>query len=134
MKNEWGFGELVVHSPPINFLTIFLIPCVLRRTFMKRGGEAFSKLIFWIENTIYIIITFIYEIFFVPLIFLKVIFDIIRYATFLEMIFLLFSWLIFGMVFLIFGVFKDMFFFIKILCDYKDEDDDNEEKEMEDQR
>jgi hypothetical protein len=28
MFDQWGYTELVMHPPPINFLTLFLLPCV----------------------------------------------------------------------------------------------------------
>lgn len=123
MMDEWGYSELVIHPPPLNVLTIFLIPCVIQKNLMKRGSEIFSKCIFWLENTIYILFTLIYELFFVPLLFIKTIFNIIRLASFLNMIYLLTLWILFGIFSLLLGVCKDMFYFIKILCDYKDEDD-----------
>ena len=99
---------------------------------MKKGEVAFSYVIFWLENLFYIVIFAFYELMLVPFIYIKVAFDIIRLATFFNMIWLTFMWLLFGLLYLLFGVFKDMFFFVKTLCDYKDEDDKTQEKELED--
>lgn len=123
MRDEWGYHELVVHAPPINLFTIFLIPCILKRNLMKRAAEIFSKFIFWFENTFYILALLVQELLFVPLIYIKVMFNIIRLASFLNMIFLIVSWTFLGLFFLLLGVSKDMFYFIKILCDYKVEDE-----------
>lgn len=123
MLDEWGYAELVFLPPPMNVLTVFLLPCVMKKTLMKRGSEIFSKLIFWLENTIYILVTLIYELLYVPFIYIKVLFNIIRLASFLNMLFLLFLWTLFGLFFLLSALCKDMFYFIKILCDYKIEDD-----------
>ena len=35
MQDEWGYSELVVHPPPLNFLTIFIFPFALRKQWMK---------------------------------------------------------------------------------------------------
>ena len=122
----------MVHPPPINFFTIFLLPAVFRKGMMKRMSDIFSKFIFWLENIVYILVFLIYEVSLVPFIYVKVSINIIRLATFFNMLFLLSLWILFGILFLIYGVFKDMFFFFKTLCDYKDEDDQYKEKEEED--
>ena len=132
--DEWGYSELVVHPPPLNVFTLFILPVVFRKGLMKRSGEVFSKFIFWLENLVYLILMLVYEILLVPLIYFKVIINIIKVASFLNMIMLVLLWVLFGIFFLFFGVMKDMFYFMKTLCDYKDEDDQYREKEEEDFR
>jgi hypothetical protein len=123
MLDEWGYSELVMHPPPLNFFTIFLIPCVIRKGLMKRMAELFGKLMFWLENLLYFIIMFIYEMILVPFIFFRVCFHIIRLSTISSMVFLLLVWVFTGIFFLLFNVYKDMFYYLKIMCDYKDEND-----------
>ena len=134
MQDEWGYAELVIHPPPINVLTFFLLPMVIRKSLMRNAAEVFSKFIFWLENIIYIFLFLSYELMLVPFIFLRVIFNIVKLASFLNMILLTFLWIIIGLFYLLYGVFKDMFFFAKILCDYKDEEDQRLEKEEEDSK
>jgi hypothetical protein len=134
MLDEWGYAELVIHPPPFNFFSMFLLPCIIRKSLMKRTAEMFSKLVFWAENIFYIFCILAYELFLVPLIYFRVLYNIIRAASFWNMIALFLLWVPFGIFYLIYGVGTDLFYFIKILCDYKDEDDIKIEKESEDQK
>lgn len=111
---------------------MFIIPCAVRKSLMLRGADVFSKMMFWTENTIYLSFMLLYEIALVPIIFFRVCYNIVKLASFFNMVLLLVLWSITGILFLLFGVCKDIFFYLKILCDYKVEDDLNEEKEEED--
>ena len=55
MKDEWGYEELVVHPPPINYMTVFLFVSVLKNKWMLKASKFFSKFIFWFENWIFYI-------------------------------------------------------------------------------
>ena len=132
LRNEWGYAELVIHPPPLNFLTLFLIPFMFRGQWMKTGSKIVSKLTFWFENIFYIMLFIIYEIVMCPVIFCKVIFNICRMCEFRNIIQLLLFWMLFGFVYLIFAVFKDCFYFVKILCNSQDDEDCFREKEEED--
>jgi Ion transport protein len=54
MLDTNGYAELVIHPPPINIFSIFIIPCIVRRSLMKKAAECFSKFMFWIENIFYL--------------------------------------------------------------------------------
>ncbi len=66
--------------------------------------------------------------------YLRISFNILKLATFINILWLLPCWLIFGIFFLIYTVFKDTYYYIKTLCDYKDGNDIVEKKEEEDQK
>jgi hypothetical protein len=85
---------------------------------MRAVSGCFSKVIFWIENLLYIFSFLVYEIFLVPVIFLKVFFNIIRMAGILMFLPLLIVWVIVGPALLIFDVFKDTGYFLATLCNY----------------
>jgi len=55
MQDQWGYEELVVHPPPINYLTGFLIFSVFKANMMLRFSHTFSKIIFWLENICFFI-------------------------------------------------------------------------------
>jgi len=61
----------------------------------------------------------------VPYIYLRNIFNIIKLSG-LKNVGLLIGWIIGGMFYLLFAAAKDMFFLVKILCDYKLDDDKDE--------
>jgi len=90
---------------------------------MLHASEIFSKFIFWTENVIYVLFMLAYELALAPFIYVRVIYNIMRLAGVLNMLILIPLWLVIGLFYLLYGVFKDMFYFFKILCDYKDEDD-----------
>jgi len=82
MKDQWGYAELVVHSPPLNIFTVFLIPFVVRKSEMKKMSEVFSKFMFWFENVAYIILILCYEMIMMPIIFFQILWNIVRHASF----------------------------------------------------
>lgn len=90
---------------------------------MLRGSEVLNKVIFWLENLYYILELFFYELALVPLIYLRTISNIAKVAEAKNAIWLILLWMPFGPLFLGYGVLKDMYFFFKILCDYKEDDD-----------
>ena len=50
MQDQWGYEELVVHPPPVNYLTGILTVAVFKQNMMLRFSVVFSKVIFWLEN------------------------------------------------------------------------------------
>jgi hypothetical protein len=118
-----GYYELVIHPPPINVFTLAILPCIIRKSIMRKASECFSKFIFWVENSLYIGGFFLYEMILCPYIYFKVVINVIRLSTWYLLIPMLVFWIIVGPFFLLFAVCKDMFFYIKIMCDYCDEED-----------
>lgn len=99
---------------------------------MKKAAECFSKFIFWLENVAYIFCFLMYEFFLCPCIYLKVFYQIFMLSGILMMLPLAGTWFFIGPFVLFYSVCKDLFFYIKILCDYQDEEDQFKEKEEED--
>jgi len=100
---------------------------------MKRVGELYGKMIFWIENFFYIVLFSFYELFILPILYLKVSLILLK-ASYKNLLLLFFIWLPFGSILLLYLVMKDLFYFMKSLCDYKDENDVKVEKELEDEK
>ena len=98
---------------------------------MKKAANIFSKCIFWIENVAYIILMMFYFLFMVPLNYFIVLGNIFKLATGCRRIGLFFFWILFGTLVMIFQWFKDMFFFMRVLCNYQDGHDNKKEKEEE---
>ena len=80
MLDKWGYHELVIHPPPINFFTIFLIPTMFQKSLMKRASEVFSRFMFWMENIVFIFFFILYEFLLVPFIYLRLVYNILRLA------------------------------------------------------
>ena len=69
-----------------------------------------------------------YEVFLIPLIYFKMIYHIIKHTHTVNMVIYMAIWIPLGLLILVLCVIKDMFYFIKILCDFKDENDEIAEK------
>jgi hypothetical protein len=123
MQDPNGYSELVIHPPPLNILSVVIWPCIIRKSLMKKAAECFSKFVFWVENSAYIVCFFFYELFLCPYIYFKVFVNIMILSNFLRLVPLMLFWMVVGPFVLLFSIGKDLFFFIKILCDYQDEED-----------
>jgi len=83
----------------------------------------FSKFIFWLENIIYIISFFLFELAHIPFIFLRMIVNILKVANnVINAIILILMWLVFGLFYLMYLLMKDMYSFVKILYENDDSD------------
>ena len=127
-----GYSELILHPPPINLFSLILWPFVIKASVMKKASDCFSKFIFWIENVAYIWCFLIYELFLCPYIYLKTLVIVAYLSTWLSLIPMFIFWIALGPFILMFALCKDFFFYIKILCDYQEEEDQFKEKEEED--
>jgi hypothetical protein len=118
LMDPWGYHELVIHPPPINFFTLFLFPFLIKGSIMKSGAKVFAKFMFWFENSLYLFLFVMYEFILGPLIIIKMFFNILKLASFFTKIPLGAFWLIISPFYLLYALFKDAFYLIKILCDY----------------
>lgn len=123
MLDPWGYSEIILHPPPLNIFTIPILPCVIKKSLMKKAADTFSKFIFWVENSLYLVAFLSYELLLCPYIYIKIFINIFRLSTFKWFWINFFFWLFAGIFMLLFAVAKDTFYFIKILCDYRDEED-----------
>jgi hypothetical protein len=80
-------------------------------------------MMYWLENFGLLIGFFIFELCLTPVLFFKINKNILFYASWKQKFPLELMWIVIGIPFLFFAVFKDTFFLIKILCDYQDEED-----------
>ncbi|MFO0116905.1 MAG: hypothetical protein ACK521_04590 [bacterium] len=117
-----------MHPPPINYLILLLIPSLFKKSNMIRSSEIFSKMIFWLENIVYLSMTLLYFLLLVPIIYFKLMINILRAESLFNAIFLTIGWILFGPFYLLFYVFVDLFNFLKILYDYKEDGDEEDIK------
>ena len=61
-----AYGDLVMHSAPINILCVLLLPFIPSRKAMERISGYFSILVFWVENIMFIASFVAIEIFLIP--------------------------------------------------------------------
>lgn len=77
-----GYYEIVIHPPPMNLFTFFIYPFMVKSSIMKSAGSVYSKFNYWFENLFYILAYVLGELFMVPLVYFKVIFNIMKVAMF----------------------------------------------------
>lgn len=124
MQDEWGYEELVVHPPPINYLTGLIWFSIFKDNMMLRASSMFSKLIFWLENFAFFIpYMLVKEALLMPLIYLRLIYNIMRAeSNLLNALVLVIAWLIIGPFYLFYNLLIDMYFYFKVLFDYHEDD------------
>lgn len=94
---------------------------------MLRNSRTFSQVNFWFENIYYLLSQLIWEFILVPYIYLRnIIFIITEALNAFSGWVLLLGWILFGPLYLFYVVSLDMFLMVRILCDYK-LDEDREE-------
>ena len=119
------------------FLVLLLLS-VSKPDVMLRSSGAFSKVMFWVENLLFIAEQFIYEVLLVPVIYTRVACNIFVLTWFeapgeegcykktkcdkitekIKSLFYITGWILFGFAYLmIFGVLSDVSTYIQILCD-----------------
>lgn len=79
LKN--GLKEMILWPAPINMITIWLIPLSINKALADRFGGIISKILFWIENIFYFLLFLIYEILLIPLVAVKVYWNIFKVGS-----------------------------------------------------
>ena len=133
MENK-GYSELVIHMPPVNYLTILLFaPALTSQIAMDRSSQVFSYIIFWFENLVfYVPLMMIIEIVLIPYIYIRMIINIMRAEDFIPAIMFSLAWMLIGLPYLLWTAGVDIYNYFKVLCDYR-EDEFNNETEKEDE-
>lgn len=108
-ENE-SIAEFIIHAPPLCFLTTPMILFSGVSAAMKPISKGFSYFMFWGENFFFFIFFSLYEFILVPFVFGKIFYNILTcsYGLFTT-IFYCFVWIICGLFFVLFIVFRDMY-------------------------
>ena len=104
---------------------------------MLRTSEVFCLLIFWGENFIYIALQIIDECLLMFYCYFRIfiqLFELGGFAELYKIIHYLIGWIAFGPFILLGCVVRDTYFNIKILCDYKMDDETLDHMLLEDER
>ena len=128
------YREHVVHPPPLNMFAIFLVPFSFSKNSMRKMGKGFSKLIYWVENMPFIMVFVLEECLFAPVIYFKILVNIIIQSNKRNIIPRVLIWLLLGIpVVILGGVGLDTFTYLRVLCTY-DEEMTNKKMEEEELR
>lgn len=130
MLNHHGYDELVNTPAPLNVFTMLMIPFSMSKTMTTHMAFFYTRLVYWTENIFYMLVFFFYELFLVPIIFIRVSFNALRLAGIFSMLPLLLVWFLISPIVLVMGVCKDNINFIKILC-YNHQEDSKMKRENE---
>lgn len=133
-KDDWGYSELVLHPAPLNLFTLILVPAVFKKTAMKAFANGFGKFVFWLENMFYLYAFLVYEFCLIPILYIKISYNIIMQTSFVNMLYLLLFWALFGPFTLLLSIIYDVLLLFRTLCDPKDEDDFMNDKKLEDEK
>lgn len=114
--SDKSYGEMVLQPPPLSYLTILMVFFTPLPRAMVYISKFFSYLMFWIEN-VFLILGFLgFEIFIFPFAYIKIWFNIVKNSMgVLRRIINCFVWAIIGMPMMLFIVFRDMAYILKIL-------------------
>ena len=89
---------------------------------MDRASVVFSQLIFWLENSIYYIpLMVLTEIILIPYIYLRMVFNIMKVESNLSGLGRSALWILIGLPYLFYTAGVDVYFYFKVLCDYREE-------------
>ena len=133
MQDKWGYTELVTHPPPMNYISVLLLAAMFNNTTMLKASEGVALVIFWLENIYYMFAMFLEELILLPICYFKLSMSILKAPFVWNKVQLLLFWIPFGPWFLTYYLLNDMYFFSKILCDYRLEDEDGIAKREEDE-
>ena len=115
--DDRSYGEIVLHPPPLSYLSAMMIPFLVSSVAMKYISKSFSYLMYWLENLFFIAGFSAYEILIAPIAYFKVWFNIIKNSMgVLNLIINCIVWLLIGIPTIVFLVLRDIFYLIKILC------------------
>jgi hypothetical protein len=111
------FGEMILHPPPVNLLTLAFLPLALIRPLAVHLNKFFSYLIFWLENVVFLALYLLYELCLLPLVYFKVFFNLLFSPKGLfTVIFYCLVWLFFGIALTFVMVLQDIWCLLTILA------------------
>lgn len=114
---EKSYGEIVLHPPPLSYMSAIMIPFVFSSWLMKYITLGFSYMMHWIENFFFMMGFLIFELLLAPIAYVKVWLNIIINSLgALKTIGNCFMWLLFGIPMTFFLLLRDVTFLIMILC------------------
>ena len=114
--NDRAYGEIVLHPPPLSYLSTMMIPFLVSSFLMGYISKGFSYCMFWLENIFFLIIFLVFELLIAPVAYIKVWINILKNSMgILNTIINCTVWLIAGVFILIFLLIRDVAYLMKIL-------------------
>ena len=115
--NDPGYGEMVLHPPPVSYAASILIPFSISSKMITPLARCFSYLVFWCENCLLILAFGLIEMMLMPFTYLKIWWNIGKGSLgILSTLLNSMIWALFGIPLCIFLIFRDLFYLIRLLC------------------
>ena len=114
--SEPSYGEIVLHPPPLSYLSLLMAPFLVSKKAMSYMSKAFSYLMFWIENLLFIFGFLVFEVCISPIAYIKVWVNLIKNSMgVLNTIVNCSVWLLIGIFVMLFLIARDVTYLMKIL-------------------
>jgi hypothetical protein len=115
-----AYGEIVLHPPPLSYLSTMMIPFLLSPWLMQYIAKGFSYLMHWLENLFFMLGFLIFEMFLAPLAYIKVWANVLLNSLgALRTICNSLLWAVIGLPMTFFLVIRDLAYLIMILCKHQ---------------
>jgi hypothetical protein len=114
---ERSYGEIILHPPPLSYLSTLMIPFLVSSFVMQYISKGFSYLMYWLENLFFISGFLFLELLIAPVAYVKVWINIVRNSMgVLKTILNCIVWGLIGLIMTGFLMFRDVAYIIRILC------------------
>lgn len=114
--SERSYGEIILHPPPLSYLSIIMVPFLLSRKGMAYVSKSFSYFMFWLENIFFIASFFTFEAVILPIAYIKVWINIVRNSMgILNTILNCVVWALIGIFMMFYLLLRDVSYLAKIL-------------------
>ncbi len=114
--SDRNYGEMVLHPPPLSYLTITMVFFTPFEKVMGYVSKFFSYLMFWIENTFFLLGFFAFEFILFPLAYLKIWFNLVKNSLgLIRTLINCLVWAVVGIPLMAFIAFRDFGYLMKIL-------------------
>jgi hypothetical protein len=110
------YGEIVLHPPPVSYLSAMMIPFLISSVVMKYLTKGFSYTMHWIENLFFLFGFLLFEGALAPLAYIKVWVNMITNSLgVIKMVMNCLMWALLGVPMITFLLLRDAFYLLKIL-------------------
>lgn len=113
---EEAYGEIVLHPPPVSYISAMMIPFVVSSWLMRYITRGFSYTMHWVENAVFIGAFFGFELALAPLAYTKVWLNLIANSLgLLKTIMNCLAWAALGLPIILFLAIRDSVYLVHIL-------------------
>jgi hypothetical protein len=112
-----AYGEMVLHPPPVSYASTILLPFVFSSFLMRYISLAFSYMMHWLENIVFVFSFTLFEVSLAPVAYVKVWFNLLLNSMgLLKTIVNCLAWTVLGLPMTVFLLLRDGAFLLWILC------------------